>query len=120
MLLVAPALLVFWLVHALAKVNVFAGVANPGAHYLPDYLWHLQRYFGPERNTVLLPLTVIGFVLATLWLAWRARRAPEAWRRTEAALLATIFALSVLETGVLGVAFDVGAWDVFLRLRGGS
>ena len=112
-------LLVFWLVHAIAKVNVFVGVANPGAHYLPDYLWHLQRYFGPERNSLLLPATVVALVAATLALAWRARRAADAWRRTEAALLATILALSVLETGVLGVAFDAGAWDVFLRLRGG-
>jgi putative photosynthetic complex assembly protein 2 len=113
------ALALFWLVHAVAKVNVFVGVANPGAHYLPDYLWHLHRYFGPERNSLLLPITVVGCVLATLWLGWRAWRAPAAWRRTEAALLATVMALSALETGVLGVVFDLGAWDVFLRLRAG-
>lgn len=82
---------------------------------------HRHRYSGPERDTVLLPLTVvtvITFVVATLCRAWRARRAPEAWPRTGVALLATSFAPSVPETGVLGVAFAFGACDVFLRPRG--
>jgi putative photosynthetic complex assembly protein 2 len=51
-------LAVLWAAHELAKLNVFLGVANPGAELLPTYLASLRAYFGPPRNSALLAPSV--------------------------------------------------------------
>jgi putative photosynthetic complex assembly protein 2 len=109
---------VFWAVHELAKLNVFLGVVNPGAQFLPDYLAHLQRYFGPARNSALLPVSVLALTAggAALLRASRGRAAGE--RRTGLTLLAGIAALAALEHALLGTTRALGWWDAFLAWRG--
>jgi putative photosynthetic complex assembly protein 2 len=109
---------IFWAAHELAKLNVFLGVVNPGAQFLPDYLAHLQRYFGPARNSALLPVSVLALTAggAALLRASRGRAAGE--RRTGLTLLAGIAALAALEHALLGTTRALGWWDAFLAWRG--
>jgi putative photosynthetic complex assembly protein 2 len=112
---------VLWAAHELAKLNVFAGVANPGAELLPAYLASLRAYFGPARNSPLLPISVAALAAATVACAAGAARArANPARRTALALVAGIVALAALEHALLGVRDPVGWWDAFLRWRAGA
>lgn len=111
---------IFWAAHELAKLNVFAGVVSPGAPFLPDYLAHLQGYFGPARNSALLPVSVAALALATAALVRRGMREPVPGRRVAAALLACIVALAAFELVVLGTPRTLGWWDAFLAWRGAA
>ncbi len=114
------AFVVFWAVHELAKLNVFFGVVNPGTQFLPSYLAHLQRYFGPARNSPLLAVSVLVLALAAAASVRRARRQPSGGRRVGAALLACVLALAALEHALLGTTRDLGWWNAFLAWRGAT
>lgn len=110
---------VLWGAHELAKLNVFLGVANPGAELLPVYLAPLRAYFGPERNSPLLGVSVAGLAAVAAGMAFGAsRRTAGPGRRTGLALVAGVLALAALEHALLGVHDPVGWWDAFLRWRG--
>jgi putative photosynthetic complex assembly protein 2 len=113
------ALLLFWGVQQVAKLNVFFGVANPAANFLPPHLGYLRQFFGPEVNSPFLAASLAAVAAATVWSGWRARRASSPARREAAALYATILGLAVLELAVLGVRLERTPWDSFLRARGG-
>jgi len=107
----------FWAAHELAKLNVFAGVLSPGVHFLPDYLGHLQRYFGPARNSALLPASVALLTGSGVALLVRARRDGDPGRRLGAVLLAALLLLAALEHALLGSPRDPGWWNAFLAWR---
>jgi putative photosynthetic complex assembly protein 2 len=109
---------IFWGAHELAKLNVFLGVVNPGTQFLPDYLAHLQRYFGPPSNSALLPVSVVGLTLGAAALLRASRRRTAAHGRTGLALLTGIVALAALEHALLGTTRALGWWDAFLAWRG--
>lgn len=109
----------FWGADQLAKLNVFLGVANPGTHFLPDRLAFLIGYFGPQRNSLLLPVSVLLLAGLASWLYRRAVRTNDAYAREGNALLAALLALAALEHVLLGLVIQVPLWDPFLRARGG-
>ncbi|GJG86857.1 hypothetical protein tb265_20380 [Gemmatimonadetes bacterium T265] len=107
-----------WAAHELAKLNVFLGVASPGAAYLPAYLAHFRQFFGPARNSPLLAASVVALGAAAAALAVRARRAdPASARRTGLALLAGVLALATFEHAMLGVRTPPEWWDAFVGWR---
>jgi len=109
---------VLWAAHELAKLNVFFGVANPGADLLPAYLAPLRAYFGPTRNSPLLGVSVAVLAAAAAVLVVGAsRRTAGAGRRAGLALVAGVLALAALEHALLGVRDPVGWWDAFLQWR---
>lgn len=109
---------VLWAAHELAKLNVFLGVANPGAELLPAYLAPLRVYFGPARNSPLLAASVAGLATAAAVATRAAARTADPARRAGFALVAGILALAALEHALLGTRAPVGWWDIFLRWRG--
>lgn len=109
----------FWCSHQVAKLNVFAGVVHPGAEFLPPYLRHLERYFGPPSNSPLLGVSVVVLFAIAAVLALRSWRGPVAWRRRQCALLAALIALAALEHVLLGVRSSNALWDIFLGLARG-
>jgi putative photosynthetic complex assembly protein 2 len=111
-------LLLFWGVQQVAKLNVFFGVANPAANFLPPHLAYLRQFFGPTVNSPFLAVSLVVVSAATVWAAWGARPSRPAGRREAAALYATILGLAVLELAVLGVKLESTPWDSFLRARG--
>ena len=109
----------FWATTQLAKLNVFAGVANPGERFLPEWLAFVEWYFGPARNTPLLAVSIAALAAAAWVAARRAAAATDPFARWAGAMVACMLALGALEHVFLGVAWDVPLWDVFLRARGG-
>ena len=112
------ALLTYWGVLQLAKLNIFLGVANPGARFLPPHLQFLLSYYGPPENTGWLPVsffTAFGVALVFWWHGWQAK---DAFLRQSRALLAMLVALAAVEYALLGVHSDAPLWEVFLKARG--
>lgn len=114
----AWALLLFFGAHQLARLNVFAGVANPARELLPDYLAHLAHHFGPATNSPLLAVSVAALVLLVAWLARRVRRAACEGARQAGWLLLVLGVLALLEHVLLGVPGSAALWVPFLDLRG--
>jgi len=111
-------LALFWGVQQVAKLNVFFGVENPAANFLPPHLSYLRQFFGPPVNSPFLMASTVMVAVAMIWTAMAARRAPAEGRRETATIYATILGLAVLELIVLGVTLESTPWDSFLRARG--
>lgn len=111
-------LVIFWGVQQVAKLNVFFGVENPAANFLPPHLAYLRDFFGPPVNSPFLTLSIGVLAFATATAYWAGRRGHPEGRRQAAILYATILALAVLEVAVLGVTLESTPWDSFLRARG--
>lgn len=111
-------LTLFWGVQQLAKLNVFFGVENPAANFLPPHLAYLHQFFGPPVNSPFLWVSIAATILLTAWAIHTARVAQSAGRREAAAIYATILGLAVLELIVLGIPLEQTPWDSFLRARG--
>jgi putative photosynthetic complex assembly protein 2 len=112
------ALTTYWAVLQVAKLNIFFGVANPGARFLPPHLQFLLSYYGPPENTGWLPVsffTAVGIALLFWWHGWQAK---DAFLRQSRALLAMLIALAALEYLLLGVRSEAPLWEVFLKARG--
>ena len=112
------ALATYWGVLQIAKLNIFFGVANPGARFLPPHLQFLLSYYGPPENTGWLPVsffTAVGIALIFWWNGWQAK---DAFLRQSRALLAILIALAALEYLLLGVRSEAPLWEVFLKARG--
>ncbi len=105
----------FWGTLQTAKINVFLGVQHSGVELLPSRLAGLGAFFGPSRNSVLLPVTVLLLVALTVHLASSSRRAPDTLRRHALAMVALLMGLAVLEHALLGVSTALPLWDIFLR-----
>ncbi len=112
------ALLLFWGTHQLACINIFVGVENPGRGFFPQPLTFLESYFGPLRNSWLMPIS-IGLLLAvTLRMVVHALRDATPMRRQSMMLLAVLGSLGVLELGVLATPRNLQLWEWFLAVRG--
>ena len=112
------ALATYWIVLQVAKLNIFFGVANPGARFLPPHLQFLLSYYGPPANTDFLPLSffaAFGVALIFWWNGWQAK---DAFLRQSRALLAMLIALAAVEYLLLGVHSQAPLWEVFLKARG--
>lgn len=108
----------FWTVQQLAKLNVFFGVAYPAADFLPRDLAFVASYFGPARNSPLLPVSLALLCLLTALLARRSAASPEPARAHGLAMVSAITALAAVELLLLGIPSDLPVWDIFLSLRG--
>lgn len=112
------ALLLFWCEHQVASINIFVGVENPGRGFFPDALVFLESYFGPQRNSWLLPVSIAAVLIFTLRIGVRAIREQRAVRRQAFMLLTVLGALGVLELAVLGTPMQMLLWDWAREVRG--
>lgn len=112
-------LLTFWGVHEIAKLDIFLGVANPGARFLPQHMQFLLSYYGPAVNSFMLPVTTGAAALGAALLFFRAWLHPKApMVRQQSILLGVVVGLAAVEYALLGVRTDAPLWDVFLEWRG--
>jgi putative photosynthetic complex assembly protein 2 len=112
------ALATYWAVLQVAKLNIFFGVANPGARFLPSHLEFLLSYYGPAQNSGFLPLSFFATVGVALVFWWRGWVSSDGYVRQSRALLAMLIALAALEYLLLGLRTDAPLWEVFLKARG--
>lgn len=112
------ALATYWGVLQVAKLNIFFGVANPGARFLPPHLQFLLSYYGPAENTDFLPVSFFAAVGVALIFWWHGWQSKDAFLRQSRALLSMLIALAALEYLLLAVHSDAPLWEVFLKARG--
>lgn len=115
---------VFVLMFALrlcSKINLFVGVPNSTAEMLPEQLAYLKTYFGPNRMTRLLIISIALMVGVTIWFAALALAAPiGSAEMVGASLLTTLALLGVLEHLFLALPFRDGMlWGWALPKRNG-
>jgi putative photosynthetic complex assembly protein 2 len=89
---------ILWVMRASAKLNVFLGVRNLNAHWLPAELRWVATYFGPQRgNNPLLPLSLLLACWAAAELWWLAAEAATPTLVAAYALPASLLGLALLE-----------------------
>ncbi len=103
----------------ISKINLFVGVPNTTSEMLPEHLAYLKTYFGPNRMTVLLAVSVVGLAGMTTWFAALALAAPVgSAEMVGASLLFTLSLLGVLEHLFLTLPFRDGMlWGWALPTR---
>jgi putative photosynthetic complex assembly protein 2 len=106
-------LAVFWVSHQLARINVFAGVPQPGADLLPDRLAYLQMFFGPPHQSMLLYASIVAAAAATAYFGSQAARAVDAYGRHRLVALATLAGLATFEYVALAVPAALPLWSAF-------
>jgi putative photosynthetic complex assembly protein 2 len=111
-------LVLFWVTHQAASINIFLGVENPGRGFFPEPLTYLESYFGPQRNSLLLPISVALLIVFTLRTIIHALRDASPVRRQGMMLLSVLGVLGVLELSVLGMPITLPFWQAFLDVRG--
>lgn len=113
---------VLWVSRQSTKLNLFLGVRNLSADFLPDHLRYLQTYFTQRPMNLLFPLSVtVGTIAATA--LWRSALDPAlaAGEATGLSFIATLLTLALLEHWFLILPFSVEAlWDWGLRSRRGA
>jgi len=113
------AFLLLWLLRLSAKLNLFLGVPNLAAEFLPDHLRYLRSYQARRGMNALFPLSVTGATAALVLLAQGAvAPGAGAFETTGFALLATLAALGLLEHWFLVLPLPVAAlWRWGFRSR---
>jgi putative photosynthetic complex assembly protein 2 len=92
-----------------SKINLFVGVPNTTSEMLPEHLAYLKTYFGPNRITLLLVVSILGLAGLTAWFAALALAAPVgSAEMVGASLLTTLALLGVLEHLFLALPFRDG------------
>ena len=91
--------LVLWIMRLSAKLNLFFGVRNTYAHFLPPHMAYLGTYFR-QRNSIgkffTVSVAMAAACAATIWVAvGQANLSPFA--TTGMVLVATLLTLAVLE-----------------------
>ncbi|MEY3665979.1 MAG: hypothetical protein RLZZ153_2161 [Pseudomonadota bacterium] len=85
-----------WCMRLSAKLNLFLGVPQTGAQYLPDHLSYLASYFKRGPVTRFFFGTLAASALTLAWLIWEVRTgavtASTGW-----VLLATLLGLAIVE-----------------------
>jgi putative photosynthetic complex assembly protein 2 len=108
-------LLLFWVAHQSAKLNLFFGVVNSGSEIFPPYLTHLVRYFGPEKNSPLLPLTIVAYAAMAVWVLTPWNRCDDGGRMRRL-VIAALAGLAAVEHGFLATRLPIMLWELFLRV----
>ena len=105
-----------------SKINLFVGVPNSTAEMLPEQLAYLKSYFGPNRMTRLLIMSIAVLTGVTIWFAALALAAPlGSAEMVGASLLTTLSLLGVLEHLFLALPFRDGMlWGWALPERSGA
>ncbi|WP_296717247.1 putative photosynthetic complex assembly protein PuhE [Erythrobacter sp.] len=105
----------------ISKINLFVGVPNSTSEMLPEHLAYLKTYFGRNRMTVLLALSVAGLVAMSAWFATLALAAPVgSAQMVGGSLLFTLSLLGVLEHLFLALPFRDGMlWGWAIPKRAG-
>jgi putative photosynthetic complex assembly protein 2 len=93
---------VLWTMRQSAKLNVFLGVRNLNADFLPEHLKYLQTYFVRAPMNALFPASVAAatIVAIPLWQAASASGA-SAFDVASLTLVASLLSLAILEHALL-------------------
>lgn len=94
--------LILWIMRLSAKLNIFLGVRNLNAEFLPDHLRYLGSFFVQKPMNWLLPVPItVGSMIAALLFAEAMAPGTASGRGVACMLLGTLLALAVFEHWML-------------------
>lgn len=103
--------LALWIMHSVAKLNVFLGVRNFRVEFLPEHLHHLAALLSERANNPLLPFTIIMAGSIALLFVYQGIIPQTTPGQTVGFLLVgTMIALGVLEILLLVLPLPVTLW----------
>lgn len=110
---------VLWWMQISAKLNVFLGVPNLDADFLPEHLDFLKSFLRRKPMNLLFPVSItVSIVLATMVAERALSESATAFEATAASFLAALMALAILEHWFLVVPLPVSAlWRWSLASR---
>ncbi len=85
-----------WFMRLSAKLNLFFGVPQNGAQYLPPHLVYLASYFRTRLITPWFVISISAAIGTWCWLVWQAQQGPMAIT-TGWVMLATLLGLAIVE-----------------------
>jgi putative photosynthetic complex assembly protein 2 len=89
---------VLWWMHQSARLNVFLGVSNLNAEFLPEHLDYIKSFFTARPMNLLFPFSVtISTIAAVLLVQQALADRANAFREAGYSLLATMMVLAILE-----------------------
>jgi len=89
---------VLWWMHQSARLNVFLGVSNLNAEFLPDHLDHIKSFLTNKPMNLLFPFSVTASTICAVTLFQRAAlNGADAFGTAGYSLLATMMTLAILE-----------------------
>jgi putative photosynthetic complex assembly protein 2 len=106
-----------WCMRLSAKLNLYLGVPQTGANYLPVQLGYLASYFkrGPVTPFFFLTLGLSASILG--WLVWEVR-AGAVSATTGSVLLATLLGLAIVEHVLMAFPLSIEKlWGWAMRHR---
>jgi putative photosynthetic complex assembly protein 2 len=114
---------VLWWMHQSARLNVFLGVSNLNAEYLPAHLDHIKSFLTRKPMNLLFPVSVSASTICAVLLFQRAVAAgADAFSAHGYALVATMMVLAILEHWFLVLPLSAmrlwnGMWQWSLGTR---
>jgi putative photosynthetic complex assembly protein 2 len=114
---------VLWWMHQSARLNVFLGVSNLNAEFLPEHLTHLRSFFRQAPMNLLFPVSVTASTICAVFMAQKvAAVSDDPYQLTGYVLLATMMILAILEHWFLVLPVSatriwntMWAWSLFSR-----
>lgn len=110
--------IILWWMHESARLNVFLGVRNLNAHFLPPHLAYLKSFLNNKPMNLLFPFSVsISTVICSV-LATEAAIAADPFRQTGFTFLSTMMVLAILEHWFLVLPVPAEAmWNWSMKSR---
>lgn len=114
---------VLWWMHQSARLNVFLGVSNLNAEFLPEHLAHIRSFFRSAPMNMLFPFSVTLSTIAAVVLGQHALLQPDdPFQTVGYTLVTTMMVLAILEHWFLVLPLSVakiwnGMWQWSLSSR---
>ncbi len=90
--------IVLWWMHQSARLNVFLGVSNLNAEFLPEHLGHIKSFFRSAPMNLLFPFSVTASTICAVLMTQRALSfGADTFNATGYTLLTTLMVLAILE-----------------------
>lgn len=109
---------ILWWMHESARLNVFLGVRNVNAHFLPPHLAYLESFLATKPMNLLFPVSVTLSTAICAVLGTEAAFSADPFTRTGCTFLATMMALAILEHWFLVLPVPAEAlWNWSMKSR---
>jgi putative photosynthetic complex assembly protein 2 len=90
--------IVLWWMHQSARLNVFLGVSNLNADFLPEHLAHIRSFFRDAPMNLLFPFSVTASTICAVLMAQQVRSfAADTFNATGYTLVTTMMVLAIME-----------------------
>jgi putative photosynthetic complex assembly protein 2 len=90
--------IILWWMHQSARLNVFLGVSNLNAEFLPEHLAHIRSFFRSAPMNLLFPVSVTASTICAVLMTQRVvASAGDPFSATGYMLLTTLMVLAILE-----------------------